>query len=95
MSTLIFSDCCLLNSGSLNGVSVRLTASSATLSRIVSKRAGPIATRTAARAGPAAFSMAGRSAVASICRVRSPLGPSRMKSPIRSRVMTSSAMIRA
>ena len=38
---------------------------------------------------------AGRSAVASIWRVRSPLGPSRMKSPIRSRVMTSSAMIRA
>src|SRR5689334_24005477 len=40
-------------------------------SRMVSNLLGPTATRTAARAGPAALSIAGLSAVASICRVRS------------------------
>ena len=64
-------------------------------SRMLSNRWAPTATRTAARAGPAARSIAGRIAVASICRVRSPRGPSSRKSPIRSRVITSSAMMPA
>ena len=76
-------------------MSVRSTASTATASRIRSNWPAPTATRIAGRSGPAASSIAGRSARASICRVRSPRGPFIRKSPIRSRVMTSSAMFRA
>ena len=94
-STRIFSAWRAEKPGSLNGVIVRLTPSAATESRIESNRLEPTATRTAARAGPAALSIAGLSAVAIIWRVRSPRGPSSRKSPIRSRVTTSSAMIRA
>jgi hypothetical protein len=77
----------------LNGSIVRPTASTAIASRMLSKFFRPTATRTAPRTGPAALSMAGRIASASICRVRSPRGPSSRKSPMFSRVITSSAMI--
>ena len=71
------------------------STTSATPSRMLSKWRLPTAIRTAPRTGPAAWSIAGRIASASIWRVRSPRGPSSRKSPMFSRVITSSAMIRA
>ncbi len=65
-STRTFSDCRAENAGSLKGVIVRLTPSSATDSRIESNRPAPMATRTAPRAGPAALSIAGIRAAAII-----------------------------